>query len=62
MLKRNFIQILVYKNLHLRMELRRKRKMDILLYGAGKIPIKCRNKTAIVVNIQRKMKIIVKLL
>lgn len=62
MLKRNFIQILVYKNLHLRTELRRKRKIDILLYGAGKIPIKCRNKTAVVVNIQRKMKIIAKLL
>lgn len=62
MLKRNFIQMLVYKILRLRTELRRKRKMDILLYGAGKIPMKCRNKTAIVVNIQRKMKIIVKLL
>lgn len=62
MLKRNFVQVLVYKNLHLRTELRRKRKMDVLLYGAGKIPIKCRNKRAIVVNIQRKMKIIVKLL
>ena len=62
MLKRNFIQILVYKNLHLRTELRRKRKTGILLYGAEKILIKCRNKTAIIVNIQRKMKIIVKLL
>ena len=62
MLKRNFIQMLVYKNLHLRTELRRNREIDILLYGAGKIPMKCRNKTAIVVNIQRKMKIIVKLL
>ena len=31
MLKRNFIQMLVYKNLHLRTKLRRKRKMDILL-------------------------------
>lgn len=62
MLKRNFIQILVYKNLHLRTELRRKRKIDILLYGAGKIPMKCHNKTAVVVNIQRKMKIIAKLL
>lgn len=62
MLKRNFIRILVYKILRLRTELRRKRKIDILLYGAGKISMKCRNKTAVVVNIQRKMKIIVKLL